>query len=253
MGASVRLRVIGKGALIRETKELDSAKVVQLTPETIVWGLEQAQSQTGIERTRVETLDGAHGGWVSAKTLERVAGGGEDEAREEGEAASRSGGGGGGEEEGGGFWSRWKSKVDGQDSGGGAAAAAPAGLTPEEKRAAKEAAKQAARVEAYERKCAARAAAKKKLEAAPATKAARGVRESMAADHKKRGNAMFGAKQYGDACREYGKAAALLTADGSDYGPVLCNRSACHALLGRRAEAVAHDRGAPRQPLPRLR
>ena len=53
MGASVRLRVIGKGALIRETKELDSAKVVQLTPETIVWGLEQGQSQTGIER-RVE-------------------------------------------------------------------------------------------------------------------------------------------------------------------------------------------------------
>ncbi|KAH8097524.1 SMART Elongator protein 3 MiaB/NifB-like protein [Aureococcus anophagefferens] len=212
MGVDKR-RVVGKGSLIREGKELDTPKVVQLPPQTLVWGLEEATSSTGIARTKVETLDGAHGGWVSAKTLERVA----DEA---GDGAADDSGGGG-------FWSKWKDKK-----------------TPEEKRAAREAAKQAARVAEYERKVAARQAAKEKLASAPRTKAERSVRETMAAEHKAAGNTYFGAKKYGDACRAYDKALHLLTADGADYGPALCNRSACHVFLGRRAEAVADARRA---------
>ena len=227
MGVDKR-RVVGKGSLIREGKELDTPKVVQLPPQTLVWGLEEATSSTGIARTKVETLDGAHGGWVSAKTLERVA----DEADDG--AADDSGGGG--------FWSKWKDKV-------GDGAAAPPGppppeKTPEEKRAAREAAKQAARVQEYERKVAARQAAKEKLASAPRTKAERSVRETMAAEHKAAGNKYFGAKKYGDACRAYDKALHLLTADGADYGPVLCNRSACRVFMGRRAEAVADARQA---------
>ncbi|KAH8074719.1 SMART Elongator protein 3 MiaB/NifB-like protein [Aureococcus anophagefferens] len=183
MGVDKR-RVVGKGSLIREGKELDTPKVV-------------------------ETLDGAHGGWVSAKTLERVA----DEADDG--AADDSGGGG--------FWSKWKDKK-----------------TPEEKRAAREAAKQAARVQEYERKVAARQAAKEKLASAPRTKAERSVRETMAAEHKAAGNTYFGAKKYGDACRAYDKALHLLTADGADYGPALCNRSACHARF-RLGKALALD------------
>ena len=44
--------VVGKGALIREGKELDTPKVVQLPPQTLVWGLEEATSSTGIARTK---------------------------------------------------------------------------------------------------------------------------------------------------------------------------------------------------------
>ena len=73
MGASVRLRVIGKGALIRETKELDSAKVVQLTPETIVWGLEQALCVTPETPTTEEASIAALRHALGALTEETVA------------------------------------------------------------------------------------------------------------------------------------------------------------------------------------
>ena len=63
--------VHGRGALVRRTAELDSAKVVQLPPGTELDGFESARSSTGVARTRIAAGDGVEG-WVSAKTLEPV-------------------------------------------------------------------------------------------------------------------------------------------------------------------------------------
>ena len=220
-----RVRVIGKGSLIRETVELDSPKVVQLKPGTFLDGFETAQSSTGIPRTRVATVDGAHAGWVSAKTVEAVA--------DDGAAAAAAGADSS-------FWSTWKGKVGGDAA---APAAAPA-LTPEEKRAAKEAAATKARKEAYAAKVAERERAKKALAAAPATKAQRGAREALAAERKAAGNSCFGRSAYGEAIKHYDAALALLTEDSPDLGATCANRSACAAARGERADAVAFARRA---------